>query len=124
MERPSQTQIFLAREINRTQNYSEKTAELIDSEIKRIIEENYTRAKEILEEHRETLENLAKALLEYESLDAKEIDAVIEGRPLPTRDDSGDGGSEEEKEKAKKGKSLFSPSTPPLPALNEDPEKA
>jgi cell division protease FtsH len=118
-------QIFLGREINRTQNYSEKTAELIDTEMKRIVEENYTRAKEILEEHRETLENLAKALLEYESLDAKEIDAVIEGRPLPTRDDdSGAGGSEEEKEKAKKGKSLFSPSTPPLPALNEDPEKA
>jgi cell division protease FtsH len=117
-------QIFLGREINRTKNYSERTAELIDTEITRIVEENYSRAKEILEEHRETLEALAKALLEYESLDAEEIDAVIEGRPLPTRDDGTGADDPEEKEKAKKGKSLFTPATPPLPALNEDPEKA
>ena len=114
-------QIFLGREINRHKDYSEKTAELIDSEVKRIVDENYQRAKEILEGHADQLNSLAQALLEYEALDAGQIDAVLAGRTLESAvDDTPSGGLTE---KEKKQKPIFKP-TPPIPALNEDPEKA
>ena len=69
--------IFLGKEIARHKDYSEKTAIDIDEEIKRIVLEAYSISKKILAEHYDLLDALAKALLEKETLDGEEIDALI-----------------------------------------------
>jgi cell division protease FtsH len=78
--------IFLGREIAQHQDFSEQTAIEIDKEVKSIVMECYERATLIIRENQVALERLAQALLEYEVLDAEEIDTVIEGRPLVKRD--------------------------------------
>jgi len=78
-------QIFLGREISQHRDYSEDTAIKIDHEVKRIVEEGYSRALKTLEENRDSLIRLAEALLEYETLDSWEIEAIIKGRPLKSR---------------------------------------
>jgi cell division protease FtsH len=75
-------QIFLGREIAQHRDYSEDTAIRIDHEVKRIVEEGHNRAWKTLEENRETLIRLAEALLEFETLDSCEIEAIIKGQPL------------------------------------------
>ena len=78
--------VFLGRDINTTaRSYSESTAQLIDEEVHLLISGAEEKAKELLTEHRETLDNLAVALLERETLDAEEIDAICDGRELPER---------------------------------------
>ncbi len=73
-----QEQIFLGREFAQHQDYSEKTAELIDEEVKRIVLEGYERSRNLLSAHIEQLHALASALLEREVLDGPEIDEVLE----------------------------------------------
>ncbi|MEI6071398.1 MAG: ATP-dependent zinc metalloprotease FtsH [Verrucomicrobiae bacterium] len=70
--------VFLAREMGRPREYSEATAQLIDAEVKRIIDEAYHRAKVLLEANRAKVEIIAKALLEFETLDASHIKEIIE----------------------------------------------
>ncbi|HMK49575.1 MAG TPA: ATP-dependent zinc metalloprotease FtsH [Thermodesulfovibrionales bacterium] len=72
-------QIFLGREIARHKDYSEKTAVDIDEEVKRIVVEAYNSARDLLTENRDLLEVFAKTLLEKETLDGPEIDALIQG---------------------------------------------
>ena len=72
-------QIFLGREIARHKDYSEKTAVDIDEEVKRIVIEAYNSARDLLTENRDLLEVFAKTLLEKETLDGPEIDALIQG---------------------------------------------
>lgn len=88
-------QIFLGREIAKHKDYSEKTAEDIDDEIRRIVTERYEYSKRLLMENRQLLEKLAAALREKETLDAAEIDAIVEGRELtaaePAKTDKGAG---------------------------------
>jgi cell division protease FtsH len=112
--------VFLGREINRTKDYSEKTAELIDAELHRIVSDNYARARTILQTNLDVLNRLAETLLEHESLDASQIEAVMEGRPLPMPAPTAEAKAEKDKER-EKNKPLFT--APPLP-LKEDPEKA
>lgn len=71
-------QIFLGREIAKHKDYSEKTAEEIDAEIKRIVTERYEYAKNLIRENRDILEALVKLLLEKETVDGAEIDKLIE----------------------------------------------
>jgi cell division protease FtsH len=71
--------MFLARDFQKTRDFSEKTAQDIDSEIKMIIDTAYQRAKTILQANKDKLENIAKALLEFETLDAKDIDQLLKG---------------------------------------------
>lgn len=66
---------------------SDKTAGLIDSEIRRIVEESYDRAKQILNDKLDDLHTLAKALLEYETLSGDEIKDILNGK-MPNREDS------------------------------------
>jgi cell division protease FtsH len=72
-------QIFLGKEFAKQKDYSEKTAEDIDAEIKSIVSERYQYAKNLLIENRQLLENVAQALLDKETLDLSEIDSIIEG---------------------------------------------
>jgi cell division protease FtsH len=62
--------------------YSEKTAEAIDSEVKKITDEAYTKAKQLIQANKDTLERIAKALLKYETLDAADVKLIIEGGQL------------------------------------------
>jgi cell division protease FtsH len=73
--------IFLGRELTAHKNYSEKTAEMIDEEVKKIIQRNYDRTESILRENRHHLETIAKLLLEKEVLSSDEINTVL-GKPL------------------------------------------
>ena len=75
-------QIFLGREISQHRDYSEETAIRIDQEVKRIVDEGYQRAWNLLESNRDALIRLAEALLEFETLDCWEIEAAIKGLPL------------------------------------------
>lgn len=75
-------QIFLGREIAQHKDYSEKTAEDIDAEVKSIILERYRHAKALLTENKATLIRLANALLERETLDASDVDDIVAGREL------------------------------------------
>jgi cell division protease FtsH len=70
--------VFLARDMSRTREYSESTAQEIDREVRRLVDEAYNRAKQIITENRLSLEAIAKALLEYETLDAEQIKDIIE----------------------------------------------
>ncbi len=74
----SRDEVFLARDISKAKNYSEQTAQKIDSEIKRIIDRAYAEAKRLLSEKRDKLELIAQALLEYETLDGPQIMDLIE----------------------------------------------
>ncbi|PYO82806.1 MAG: cell division protein FtsH, partial [Gemmatimonadetes bacterium] len=90
-----EAEIFLGREVVQRREVSERTAELVDTELKRLLGEAYERARVILTEHRDQLDRLAAALLERETLDREEVDLVVAGRTLPP---------------------LMPPSVPPAPA--------
>jgi len=89
--------IFLGREIAQHRDYSEQTAQTIDREVRDIVERNYRRAREILQTQLQTLHNLAKALIEYETLDGEEVEAIVQGRkierpvPVPVTPEGGGG---------------------------------
>ncbi|MDI7267248.1 MAG: ATP-dependent zinc metalloprotease FtsH [Myxococcota bacterium] len=77
--------IFLGREIAQHKDYSEQTAIEIDAEVRRIVTECCERARKLVSDNRETLDRIAAALLEHESLDGEDIDALVEGGPLPMK---------------------------------------
>lgn len=81
----SQGQVFLGRDIQSEQNYSDAIAYEIDLEIQRIIKECYEKAKRILTENRDKLELIAKTLLEVETLDAEQIKHLVEHGSLPDK---------------------------------------
>jgi cell division protease FtsH len=75
-------EVFLGRELAVARPYSESTAELIDQEIRRLVNEAAEEANRLLRENIDKLHRLAQALLEYEILDGEEIDRVLAGEPL------------------------------------------
>ncbi len=77
--------IFLGREFNRHQDYSENTALKIDAEVKRIVSAQYERARAIITEQKERLVAVAEALLEHEVLDALQIQQLLRGEKIPDR---------------------------------------
>ena len=70
--------VFLARDMTSSRGYSEDTARLIDAEIKHLIDSSYQRAKELLIKHRPEMDAIAKALLEYETLDGANVKELME----------------------------------------------
>jgi cell division protease FtsH len=76
-------QIFLGREISQHRDYSEDTAIKIDNEVRKLVNQGYETAKNILEGSRDTLQKIAAALLEREVLDASEVMLLVEGKGLP-----------------------------------------
>jgi cell division protease FtsH len=70
-------QPFLGRELGHQRDFSEQTALDIDKEVRRIVDENYQRARNLLSEHNDLLAKIAQALLERETLDLKDVDAII-----------------------------------------------
>ncbi len=74
--------VFLGRDLADQKEYSEQTAVEIDAEVRRIVTDNHERARKIVIEHMDKLKVLAEALLEYETLEGREIDLLFEGKPL------------------------------------------
>jgi len=88
----NEQEVFLGHAVTQTQNVSEATAQIIDQEVRRMIEEAEGKAKKILTDRLEDLHTIAKALLEYESLSSDEIGQVLRGEKV-VRDDTGGAGS-------------------------------
>lgn len=78
-----QGQVFLGRDIGHERNYSETIAYEIDTEVRRIITEQYDRCKDLLQKHRQKLELVAQTLLEIETLNAEQIKSLLEDGKLP-----------------------------------------
>ncbi|MEE8259250.1 MAG: ATP-dependent zinc metalloprotease FtsH [Sphingomonadales bacterium] len=85
-------EVFLGHSVTRHQNISQETSKLIDSEIKRFVVEAHKRAQKIIKTHRKKLDKIGNALLEYETLTGKDIEALIKNKkidrtPAVTEDD-------------------------------------
>lgn len=83
--------MFFARDLQKSRDYSEETAQEIDKEVKRIIDEAYQRAKKLLSQDRESLDLIAKALLEFETLDAEEINLLLKTKELKKIEEAREG---------------------------------
>jgi len=82
-------QVFLGRDFSNQKNFSDQTAKLIDQEVKTLVMGGYNRATELLKKNRDTLENLAQALLERETLTGDEVKNIIDGKNDFDSDSSG-----------------------------------
>jgi cell division protease FtsH len=76
-------QIFLGREIAQHRDFSEETARQIDLEVRRLIDEAYQSAHTIVETNADAMHRIAAALLERETIDAEEVQMLIDGKALP-----------------------------------------
>jgi len=74
-------EVFLGRSVTTHKNMSEATMEKVDAEIRRIIDEQYALARRLLDKHRDKVEAMAEALLELETIDADQINDIMEGKP-------------------------------------------
>lgn len=79
----SENEIFLGKDLVHHRNFSEETSRQIDAEVRKIVESAYRRARGILENEREALESVAKALLERETISGDDIDRLLRGETLP-----------------------------------------
>ncbi|MGB6060947.1 MAG: ATP-dependent zinc metalloprotease FtsH [Candidatus Aquilonibacter sp.] len=82
-------QVFLGRDFGEERNYSEEVASKIDGEVRRIIESCYERGRTLLTEHWDKVERMVKSLLEYETVDAEEVRAILENKPYDRNDKGG-----------------------------------
>jgi len=86
-------EVFLGRSVTQHKQMSDETAHAIDEEIRALIDRNYQRANDLLEEHNDKLHAMAKALMKYETIDSDQIDAIMAGRepgdPSGWSDDDG-----------------------------------
>jgi len=87
----NQSEVFLGRDVTTHQNLSDAVAERVDQEVTRIIDEQYARARTIIEENRSIVEAMAKALFEFETLESEQIDNIMQGKvPTPYSSDYDD----------------------------------
>ncbi len=77
-----QEEVFLGHSVSQTKNMSDETAKIVDEEVKRIVSEAYKRAEKCLRDNAGQLHQLAKALLEYETLSGDEIKGLLRGEPI------------------------------------------
>jgi len=93
-------EVFLGRSVTKTTNISEQTMQKVDAEVRRILDEQYALARRLIEEHSDKMHAMAKALLEWETIDAEQIDDIMAGKPprppkdwTPRTPSAGGGGS-------------------------------
>jgi cell division protease FtsH len=110
-------QIFLGREIAQHRDFSEETAIRIDSEVRKIVTEQYERATRIINENRDTMVRLAEVLLEYESLDGVQIRRIVAGLPIDDTSESTQTGTQQELPGAKEKEPSTKPLKPILPPI-------
>jgi cell division protease FtsH len=117
-------EVFLGRDFSSSDRHSEDTAQRIDAEIRRIVTQQYNRAMEILTNHRKELEQIAEALLEYETLDGDDIDTLLRGaridRPVSAAAKKRQEAAADKDEAERKRPSIL----PPLGKKDPSPEPA
>ena len=86
----NQSEVFLGRDVTTHKNLSDATAQLVDSEITRVIDEQYKRARGIIESNADKIRIMAKALMDWETLDSKQIEEIMQGNTLTPPDSSDD----------------------------------
>jgi cell division protease FtsH len=91
-------QIFLGREIAQHRDYSEETAIRIDQQVRQLVDDQYQRARKIIEDHADAMKRIAEALLEREILDGAEVHQLIEGQLTAAAADPGAGSGDAGKE--------------------------
>ena len=74
-------EVFLGRSVTQTKNISEETMRKVDAEVRSIIDAQYSRARQLIEEHSDKMHAMAKALLEWETIDAEQVEDIMQGRP-------------------------------------------
>ena len=80
-------EVFLGRSITKTTNMSEETMQKVDKQIRKIIDEQYAIARKLIEDNQDKMHAMAKALLEWETIDAEQIEDIMQGRePRPPKD--------------------------------------
>ncbi len=80
-------EVFLGRSITKTNNVSETTMQKVDAEVRRIIDQQYDVARKLIEDNKEKMHAMAKALIEWETIDSDQIDDIIAGKePRPPKD--------------------------------------
>ena len=80
-------EVFLGRSVTKTNNVSESTMQKVDNEVRRIIDQQYAEARKLIEDNQEKIHAMAKALLEWETIDGDQLDDIIAGRePRPPKD--------------------------------------
>nr|WP_315238079.1 ATP-dependent zinc metalloprotease FtsH [uncultured Albidiferax sp.] len=80
-------EVFLGRSVTKTTNMSEQTMQKVDSEVRRIIDQQYALARKLIEDNSDKMHAMAKALLEWETIDVEQIDDIMAGRePRPPKD--------------------------------------
>ena len=91
-------EVFLGRSVTKTTNMSESTMQKVDAEVRRIIDEQYSLARRLIEDNADKMHAMAKALLEWETIDSDQLDDIMAGRPprppkdwTPRTPSSGDG---------------------------------
>ncbi len=83
-------EVFLGRSVTQTKNISEETMRKVDTEVRKIIDEQYSRARQLIEEHSDKMHAMAKALLEWETIDGEQVEDIMQGRPpRPPKESSG-----------------------------------
>ncbi|MBM3367100.1 MAG: ATP-dependent zinc metalloprotease FtsH, partial [Betaproteobacteria bacterium] len=91
-------EVFLGRSVTTQKNVSESTMQKVDEEIRRLIDRQYAAARKIIEDNRDKVETMARALLEMETLDADQVNDIMEGRPpRPPKSNSSSGGGDASK---------------------------
>ena len=80
-------EVFLGRSVTKTTHMSEQTMQKVDAEVRRIIDEQYALARGLIEEHSDKMHAMAKALLEWETIETEQLDDIMAGRePRPPKD--------------------------------------
>jgi cell division protease FtsH len=80
-------EVFLGRSVTKTNNVSESTMQKVDMEVRRIIDQQYAQARKLIEDNKDKIHAMAKALLEWETIDVDQIDDIIAGKePRPPKD--------------------------------------
>src|SRR5258705_7738076 len=74
-------EVFLGRSITKTTNMSEEPMQRVDAEVRRIIDEQYGIARKLIEDNKDKMHTMAKALLEWETIDGEQVDDIMNGRP-------------------------------------------
>jgi cell division protease FtsH len=74
-------EVFLGRSVTQTKNISEATMQKVDAEVRKIIDEQYARARKLIEDNSDKMHAMAKALLDLETIDADQIDDIMNGLP-------------------------------------------
>lgn len=114
-------ELFLGKEIGHTQNYSDEMAYKVDQEVRRILDEAYSRAEQVLKDNEDKLHSITKVLIERERIDGEEFDMLYDGKMLPPVEKTKQ--ETETKEEPKDDGSVIGPKDEIKPEGKEKPEE-